>query len=407
MVAILSLGAVGLLFRLMRDFETSLENHVADLRRVFSDVDLLKLPDQPQISFAEIESQVAKYENHGDFREITITKFYGPEDRVVYPFYLPAFTRGEEWKISPPAGFQHPLPWRLEPDVRVLPLASDTARLGTLYVRLSTRALTTVRVLIGSLLGVFGLATGLFLLQFRRQERAITRTTIQLEEKRRELVRLERLALAGQLSANIFHDLKKPVLNIKNEVEELTAEHAGPEGLALRMKEQVELFFGILRDGSLDRFVRADDDVQFVDVNELVERSLALVRYERGDVEIVQKLRPGLPPVLAEPVRLIQVFSNLVLNAYQAMGRRGRLAIESDLEADRICVRLEDNGPGISPDKLSQIFEPFFTTKPAGEGTGLGLYIVRDILREAGGDVQVASQPGSTTFTVWLPLPDQ
>jgi len=406
-LALLSLGATGLLFRLLRDFESGIENQVRDLRRVFSDVNLLRLPDQPQISFSEVEAEVAKYENHGVFQEITITKFHGAEDRIVYPFFLPAMVSSSGWRLPQPEGFHHPLPWSNDPEVRVLPLQSESARLGTLYVRVDTGTLGTVRALIASLLGVFATSFGLFLLQFRRQERTISRTAIELEEKRRELVRLERLALAGQLSANIFHDLKKPVLNIKHEVEELEESSPATEATADRMREQVDLFFGILRDGSLDRFVRAQEDVQFVDVNEMISRSLALVRYERGDVDVETQLDDRLPPIFAEPVRLIQVFSNLILNAYQAMGRKGNLVVTTRLSEHQIVVAIQDDGPGIPAEKQGAVFEPFFSTKPASEGTGLGLYIVRQIVDDFGGAITLASEQGRTVFTVTLPIAEQ
>src|SRR5690606_20707715 len=114
-----------------------------------------------------------------------------------------------------------------------------------------------------------------------------------------------------------------------------------------------------------------------VDVNDLLERSLALVKYEQGSVEINRHYGPELPAVLAEPVRLIQVFSNLVLNACQAMEGKGTLTIISDTTADNnVRVQIVDTGPGVPPEKAGRIFEPFFTTKPVGQGTGLGLYIV-------------------------------
>jgi signal transduction histidine kinase len=239
-------------------------------------------------------------------------------------------------------------------------------------------------------------------MQFRQQEITITRTTVELEEKRRELVRLERLALAGQISANIFHDLKKPILNIKNEAEEL--EPSSPEyPIASRIRKQIELFFGILRETSLERFVRAGEDTEYVDINDVLDRSVALVQYEQGNVNIERSYESGLPLVFSQPVRLIQVFSNLILNAYQAMEGRGNLVLRSMLEDGGIVVEVQDNGPGIPAESQARIFQPFYTTKPAGQGTGLGLYIVHEIVKDAGGSVSVKSAPGSTSFRVRLP----
>jgi hypothetical protein len=264
---------------------------------------------------------------------MTVTKYFGTEERVVYPFYYPALI-GTKQTDGTREVFQHPIPGSLPPDARRLELNNGNQLLGYLYVRVHDTPLRTVRAVLVSLSALLIGAAGLFALQFRRQEKVITRTTIALEEKKRELVRLERLALAGQLSANVFHDLKKPVLNIKNELDE----EGAPAGFSKRVREQIDLFFGIIRESNLERFVRAQSEREFVDINEMLERSLALVRYERGHAEIVKNLAPGLPSVLAEPVRLIQVFSNIILNAYQSMESAGRLTVSTRWQiANRDC----------------------------------------------------------------------
>ena len=84
--------------------------------------------------------------------------------------------------------------------------------------------------------------------------------------------------------------------------------------------------------------------------------------------------------------------SNLVLNAYQAMQRKGALAVTTSSSDGKIIIRLQDNGPGIPPENLDKIFEPFFSTKAPGEGTGLGLYIARDIVTQANGTIRAESE---------------
>jgi signal transduction histidine kinase len=413
LIALLAVLSLMVLFRLRQQFENNLQGRVADLQRVFSNRALLKPPTDYKITFADIEAEAAKYENRGDFGAIRITKRFGNSEHTIYPFYYPALAAAglpEPSHVSPhdkPAGlfeglFSHKLS-------RELPLTSDGEILGSLIVDVNYSALRTVSVVIWALSAMLAAALAFLAGQFRRQEKVISATTIELDEKRRELVRLERLALAGQLSANILHDLKKPVLNIRNEADEALQPEPGiqmdpPATVFARVREQADFFLSVLREGGFDRFVRAQEEREYVDVNDLLERSLALVRYEQGSVQIQRQYSEKLPAVLTEPVRLIQVFSNIILNACQAMNGRGDLIISSSQNTDNtISVVITDNGPGIASEQLDRVFEPFYTTKPAGQGTGLGLYIVQDILRELGGSISVSSQPGRTIFQMIIP----
>jgi signal transduction histidine kinase len=101
---------------------------------------------------------------------------------------------------------------------------------------------------------------------------------------------------------------------------------------------------------------------------------------------------------------MIQVYTNLTLNALQAMPQGGKLTVSTSLQRDQVYVRFEDTGGGIAPDQLEQIFEPFFTTKPAAEGTGLGLAVCRGLIARHHGRITVESEVGKgSKFTVWLP----
>ncbi|GAA0602139.1 HAMP domain-containing sensor histidine kinase [Caenispirillum bisanense] len=121
-------------------------------------------------------------------------------------------------------------------------------------------------------------------------------------------------------------------------------------------------------------------------------------------VELVQDYAP-VPPIPCRPDELNQVWTNLVHNALQAMDHKGRLTIRLFESDGRAVVSIADTGCGIPDDIRERIFEPFFTTKKAGEGSGLGLDIVRKIVERHGGTIDVFSQPGhGTTFTVRLPL---
>ncbi len=122
---------------------------------------------------------------------------------------------------------------------------------------------------------------------------------------------------------------------------------------------------------------------------------------------VTVELAEGLE-VKGSPGRVSQVFSNLLINAAQALsewnGPRREIRVTSRLLEERAIVEVADTGPGIAPEHLSRVFQPFFTTKGMTTGTGLGLSISRDIVRRLGGDIEVRSVPGAgTVFTVSLP----
>lgn len=120
-------------------------------------------------------------------------------------------------------------------------------------------------------------------------------------------------------------------------------------------------------------------------------------------VEII-KHYGDVPDILCYPEELNQVWTNLIHNAIQAMQNKGKLIIIVSQENQHIMVQVTDSGCGIPPEIQFRIFEPFFTTKPVGEGSGLGLDIVRKIIEKHQGTIEVKSQPGKTTFTVKLPI---
>jgi signal transduction histidine kinase len=98
------------------------------------------------------------------------------------------------------------------------------------------------------------------------------------------------------------------------------------------------------------------------------------------------------------------VWTNIIDNAIDAMGGIGEIHIKTYQKGDEVVVEISDNGPGIPADILSKIFDPFFTTKPPGVGSGLGLHISYNIIQRHRGQIDVASQPGETTFRVSLPI---
>ncbi|MFB8789227.1 MAG: ATP-binding protein [Potamolinea sp.] len=120
-------------------------------------------------------------------------------------------------------------------------------------------------------------------------------------------------------------------------------------------------------------------------------------------VQVIRDYQP-LPPILCYPDELMQVWTNLIYNAIQAMNNQGKLQIVVSQQDNQAVVQVTDCGCGIPPEIKDKIFEPFFTTKPVGEGSGLGLDIVKKIVDKHSGKIEVESEPGRTTFSVFLPI---
>ena len=146
-------------------------------------------------------------------------------------------------------------------------------------------------------------------------------------------------------------------------------------------------------------------DLQEVDVHQGLENTLIILghKLKRG-VTVTREYAADMPRICAYGGALNQIWTNLIVNAIEAMNGQGNLWIRTSVKADYILVEINDDGPGIPPDIQGRIFEPFFTTKPQGEGTGLGLDTVYRIVRRHHGEIRVTSEPGNTCFQVRLPL---
>jgi len=146
-------------------------------------------------------------------------------------------------------------------------------------------------------------------------------------------------------------------------------------------------------------------DLQDVDVHQGLENTLIILNHKlKRGVEVIREYDANLPRITAYGGALNQIWTNLIVNAIDAMNGKGNLWIRTSLKTDHILVEINDDGPGIPPDIQGRIFEPFFTTKPQGEGTGLGLDTVYRIVRKHHGEIRVTSKPGDTCFQVRLPL---
>jgi two-component system, NtrC family, sensor kinase len=157
---------------------------------------------------------------------------------------------------------------------------------------------------------------------------------------------------------------------------------------------------------SLRSFAREDTgEPQLVDVNTELASTLKIVWNELKYKCEVKRDFGALPPISFHPTQLAQVFTNLLVNAAQAIETRGEIRIRTRHEGNDVVVEISDTGKGMTQETLSKLFTPFFTTKPRGQGTGLGLSVSYGIITRHKGRIDVQSEPGKgSTFIVRLPV---
>ncbi|MCH7769365.1 MAG: PAS domain S-box protein [Nitrospinae bacterium] len=233
------------------------------------------------------------------------------------------------------------------------------------------------------------------------------------ERKRSEeqLVRAEKMASVGLLTAGVSHEILNPLNVIILRLHTLIGNPDTPSEVTryLRvMEKHANRIAKITRD--LLSFSRqGEPERHLIDFNESVKRTLSLVEHglRIQNIEVESKLSDELPPILADQDQLQQVVLNLLTNAKDAMPDGGRLVLstESVLENGEQFVefRVEDTGPGITPEHMEKLFDPFFTTKDEGKGTGLGLSICQGIIETHGGAIWAKNgADGGASFVVRL-----
>jgi PAS domain S-box-containing protein len=233
----------------------------------------------------------------------------------------------------------------------------------------------------------------------------------ELEEAQRQVVQAAKIASLGRLAAGVAHEINNPLAGIliyadmlMKEVDDTPSLRQDLEEIinqTLRCKEIVTRLLEFSRQSLGERCL--------FDVNELIHQSAKLLRHQAlfHDIELILNLQTDLPQMLGDPGEIQQIFTNLMLNAADAMEGKGRLTISSlcDQQSDQIVLKFADTGPGVLQENFDKIFEPFFTTKLPGEGTGLGLSLVYGVIQRHGGTIEVESpQGGGAVFLIRLPL---
>ena len=250
-----------------------------------------------------------------------------------------------------------------------------------------------------------------------------------------QLGQAQRLENLGELAGGVAHDFNNLLAVILNYVsfatEELTGA-AGPDWIRRRdaaVSDLGQAERAAQRGAQLTRqllaFARREViRPQVLDLDHVIAEVEEMLRRTLGEhIEMATSLAGDLQPVLADPGQLEQVLVNLAVNARDAMPGGGTLTIDtSNIAADADCIaggpgdrpgrkvrlRVSDTGTGMTPEVMDHVFEPFFTTKQEGGGTGFGLATSYGIISQAGGHIQISSEPGAgTTFTITLPVTAQ
>ena len=235
----------------------------------------------------------------------------------------------------------------------------------------------------------------------------------QLKESQELLIQAEKLTSLGQLAASIAHEVNNPLSGVLVYTQLLEKKMKGDSlskevALEYLAKMEAELNRSTKLISNLLDFARQSPPAfQQIDINEVINRSfdLAANTAKMQQVEVIKELEPSLPDITGDFDQLQQVFTNLILNAIQAMQGGGKLNLRTSLDKDYLRIEVSDTGYGISPENMHKLFTPFFTTKQAVKGVGLGLAVSYGIIQRHHGRIEVQSkEKEGTTFTVYLPL---
>jgi signal transduction histidine kinase len=239
-------------------------------------------------------------------------------------------------------------------------------------------------------------------------EERIAERTLELQESQAMLVQQEKQAAFGLLAAGIAHEVGNPLAAISSLVQMLNRKQIDDytrEQLHL-VDDQLRRIQSTLRE-LLDFSRPANTEKTLCDVHEMIDSALNIAKYykRKKGKQIVTEYDKSLPQLRIVRDQLVQVFLNLILNALDATEEGATIRIVTGPNSpDSLFVRIEDQGHGIEPQHTQRLFQPYFTTKTTG--TGLGLFVCRNIVREAcGGQLElIETSPSGTIFQVTLPL---
>ena len=234
---------------------------------------------------------------------------------------------------------------------------------------------------------------------------------VKLEET---LQQSEKLSSIGLLAAGVAHEVNTPLTGVSSYTQMLLGmipETDPKHALLQKMQRQTDRASNIV--GNLLNFSRTGNTADFyeINLNKLLDDTLQLLepQLRKSQVEIVKNYAETAPEILGNGGKLQQVFTNLILNARDAMMAGGTITLKTGVEDGNIIVEVSDTGEGISEENITKIFDPFFTTKGVGNGTGLGLAVTYGIVQEHAGTIQAQSndEQGATFKLIFPPSQQQ
>jgi two-component system NtrC family sensor kinase len=230
---------------------------------------------------------------------------------------------------------------------------------------------------------------------------------IRLEE---QLQQREKLSSIGLLAAGVAHEVNTPLTGVSSYTQMLMgmlSENDPKHALLQKIGRQADRATNIVN--NLLNFSRTGSATEFteLDVNRVLDDTIQLIepQLRRNQIEIARSYEANVPLIVGNAGKLQQVFTNLLLNARDAIPDGGRITLKTETSHDdSLLVEVSDNGIGIAPENVAKIYDPFYTTKGVGRGTGLGLAVSYGIVQEHSGHISVESSPGrGTTFRIALP----
>jgi two-component system NtrC family sensor kinase len=243
-------------------------------------------------------------------------------------------------------------------------------------------------------------------IELEERNQQLQETNLELWRSNRRMNELGRLAAAGQTAAHFAHEVGTPLNLISGHVQLLKSDlERDPHDAESRIRTisaQIERIERIVR-RMLDK-TRFETELSPLDLNSVLRKLCDAMEpaFDKRNIRLVERLAASRPLMAGSSDRLQQLFLNLINNSLDAMPDGGEVRISTTLDgnggkAQRIVVDFKDTGVGMTPEVMSHIFDPLYTTKDRGQGTGLGLVIVSQIVSEHGGTIEVESELGQGT----------